>query len=350
MYQRSKCRIAFTLVELLVVIAIIGILVALLLPAVQAAREAARRSQCTNNLKQLALASIQHHDTRGAFPKGWDAPSDSTFQSWGWGVYIAPYIEASAVTDLAQPERQTLNEALKNAAIKQALASEQSAMICPSDPTTGVLETGGGGTQRKEFGGQNWPKSNYLASMGHYDFSCDTSGSCGPNNGVMFGNSKISLRKITDGASHTILIGERPTERACESGVWFGAGQKTGRSISGPYYVVGRTSVPINDFPQPNADGSLPAATDHCGEGFASLHPGGANFAMCDGSVHLISEDIESNVTRPSEGQDSGGGDGTIDWRPPAGQEALPLRTELLGAYQRLGIRNDGEIVSVVAP
>jgi prepilin-type N-terminal cleavage/methylation domain-containing protein len=123
-------RSAFTLVELLVVIAIIGVLVALLLPAVQAAREASRRTQCQNNLKQIALAALNYQSAKGHFPHGW--MRDRLFgPCWGWGVYMLPYIGDSPTYSTLDPENKHLEDAANDPVGLQALQTPIATYRCP---------------------------------------------------------------------------------------------------------------------------------------------------------------------------------------------------------------------------
>ena len=133
-------RAGFTLVELLVVIAIIGILIALLLPAVQAAREAARRAQCTNNLKQFGLAVHNYHDTYGSFPMGWmiDTSHSGNPSGWGWQVYLMPFMEQGTLFDAMDPNQYSLYEVSNSLNPRNdchILQTEIDSSRCPSDDT-----------------------------------------------------------------------------------------------------------------------------------------------------------------------------------------------------------------------
>jgi prepilin-type N-terminal cleavage/methylation domain-containing protein len=137
MYCRDKSRVGFTLVELLVVIAIIGILVALLLPAVQAAREAARRSECTNNLKQIGVALHNYHDTHKMFPPGWipqtGMPGGGSGYAWGWGTAILPFMEQASLPDQIQYGKITIYAAAGDPAILPLMQTPIAPYRCPSD-------------------------------------------------------------------------------------------------------------------------------------------------------------------------------------------------------------------------
>ncbi len=140
-------RSGFTLVELLVVIAIIGILVALLLPAIQAAREAARRAQCQNNQKNIALALLNYHDTRRSFPPGFDAGNSNTLQVpvWGWVVFALPNMEESALYDSLGPTKRTLCELFMNGDPNDLALLQKSLALfrCPSDDSPSLLPVDG---------------------------------------------------------------------------------------------------------------------------------------------------------------------------------------------------------------
>ncbi|QDV66761.1 hypothetical protein Poly24_04490 [Rosistilla carotiformis] len=272
--KTTKNRNAFTLVELLVVIAIIGILVGLLLPAVQAAREAARRMQCSNNIKQMGLALHNYHDTYNSLPPGWI--DDSTNQNrMGWPTYLLPFIEQSAVYDgmksvgaynvtwYTLPEMTTGTAAVPTPYAKMVLDS----YVCPSDPSRGINENLGG-----------YGKSNYTGVGGaHYIAS-------GGANGTFYDHSFIRFRDMLDGLSNAMIIGERSTVDQASRGfvkkgtIWIGA------YSTGTYYhnnAIANASVYY----------SLNGKAGNYN--FSSAHPGGVQFAFGDGSSHFISETID---------------------------------------------------------
>lgn len=317
--RRRHPRSGFTLVELLVVIAIIGILIALLLPAVQAAREAARRMHCSNNLKQIGIALHNYHDTMKTFPPGFIAGMTSatrTQPQWGWSALILPYLEQGPVHDAAQVKRLTLLAALDaattNSTIGDALLTTLSAYRCPSDiagdyidgtdpAVERVWDSDGASTNT----GFQPPVSNYIGNYGLLDCVGTIE-----NNGVLFGSEiAIGLRDIKDGTSSVFAVGERTELCYHGPGTWLGASSMWD-TPNGVYFVVGHVLYPIND-----------PAPDHCAEGFSSTHPGGAQFLFCDGSVHFLAETISSN---PS----------TMD---------MNYDRMAIGLFQQLSIRNDGE-------
>ncbi|MEZ5942372.1 MAG: DUF1559 domain-containing protein [Planctomycetaceae bacterium] len=333
-------RRGFTLIELLVVIAIIAVLIALLLPAVQQAREAARRSQCKNNLKQIGLALHNYHDTFKGFPMGVAARRGTAnngrvianYESWGWTVAILPHIDQAPLFNTLDVNGRTLNEALiaagpGNADALTAAFPALTVFQCPSDTTGPYLKNG---MRRNHFNGGlagvtgwNPPTSNYIGSTGEPagDVRAPRERSHRRPKGIFFTQSFIKFRDITDGTSNTIMVGER--EERCGAGSWIGNRNPDGNGTHGNDYVLGRMRMPIND---PNNTGD-----DRCTEGFSSKHVGGAQFLLCDGSVRFISENIHHDLQGIPERNDQG-----VDWTADA---ANPSN---IGLYQRLGMRDDG--------
>ncbi|QDT66328.1 DUF1559 domain-containing protein [Calycomorphotria hydatis] len=315
----ARRRIGFTLIELLVVIAIIAILIALLLPAVQQAREAARRSQCKNNLKQLGLAIHNYHDSHGTLPLGIVHQNLGTGQNsqWSWGALILPFMEQAPLYKSIGVGDISLAEAIDDAAKEALMQIPLSTYRCPSDvgpqlntehPTYGATSAGG-----------DLATSNYIANNGAHGRASgsgfvallddvDSAGS------VFAVNRKLKFRDITDGTSNTILIGERPWELdnpaggdklLCEAGVVFGSRIQTNTNASLDFintnspkshmrHVFGSGEAAINSI----TVGTLAKIgsgddEEHCRVGFGSPHVGGAQFVMSDGSVHFVSENID---------------------------------------------------------
>ncbi|MEW4562706.1 DUF1559 domain-containing protein [Bremerella sp. JC770] len=343
-HAHSKCRkahhrhsLGFTLVELLVVIAIIGVLVALLLPAVQQAREAARRMQCTNNLKQLALAAHNHHDTFNALPvvSQHENHSPQARHRWGWGYLILPFIEQTALHELCTEMRYA--EWDTNGTPRgEAYATPLDAFICPSCPIApdAPVETFIEDAGQTSWNNMTFSKSNYLANGGF----CATWGNDATGkrayNGPFIKCSKAGLNfsSITDGLSNTILFGEGggkaadPDDTNRMPGLW-GA---TTHSSNTQLEVVRHTYQKLNS-------GHITA--------FGSYHPGGANFALSDGSVRFLSETIGSNAV----GQNwySHADDSLYQQmvtRIQNGVNATNL-SDRLGVYQMLSIRDDGGVL-----
>lgn len=299
----------FTLVELLVVIAIIGILIALLLPAVQAAREAARRMTCSNNLKQIGIGLHNYHDTYGTFPCGLIADMPPSIPKWGWAALLLPFVEQTTLHEAIGVSAAGLSAqiaaAASNGQLNTGLKTVISGYRCPSDTAPDLIK-GTDNAKERVFGdglGSQFhaPAANYLGSLGLYNQATN-------NNGVLFAGKAVGFRDITDGTSNVLAVGERDNQCWAGPGAWLGAPDLTTTS-SGIYHAVGNVRWPIND--------PTPA---QCRDGFGSLHPGGAMFLYCDGSVHFLSETITSNA-------DSG--DTNYD-------------RNNIGLYQQLGIRNDG--------
>ncbi len=282
-FRHACLRIqGFTLVELLVVIAIIGILIALLLPAVQAAREAARRTQCTNNLKQLALALHNFHDARKSFPPG--GGTDSTGQPlWSWSALVLPFIEEQSAQNLIDFDF-TYNTTENSTAIKTLLPTYQ----CPSAPANELL------TCCVNLPGvMDTAETNYAAVATHrrgpggswhpYDYAVDKSGT-----GVMFDNSKVKMGKITDGTSKTLLVAETVRDD-----------NDPGKKAYPAYCpnqqcTMGKTWAAENRVTTGFGINSLLVNWDNAG--IRSNHKGGAHFAFADGHVIYLSENISQTT------------------------------------------------------
>jgi prepilin-type N-terminal cleavage/methylation domain-containing protein/prepilin-type processing-associated H-X9-DG protein len=301
-------RRGFTLVELLVVIAIIGILIALLLPAVQAAREAARRMQCTNNLKQIGLALHNYHDSRKTLPYG---SNFKDFKGGTWAAFILPYLELQTVYNLFNFKVPIWDS--NNVPAVQAVVTTY---ICPSDPGGSDPLQGG----RLQSGVCNPAKSMglwYVASMGNTrdgtspsvsctfcpvappsyccadsaDYGCG-SPNCSGGVGLM-DRAPVSraFRDITDGLSNTIAVGETLPKHCAFNGAY------------NHNFPVAGTQIPLNTMEE-TVEGTNSYWWRGCG--FKSKHPGGANFAMADGSVHFLAETIDYQLYNALGTRDGG--------------------------------------------
>jgi prepilin-type N-terminal cleavage/methylation domain-containing protein/prepilin-type processing-associated H-X9-DG protein len=296
---------AFTLVELLVVIAIIGVLVAILLPAVQAARESARRNQCTNNLKQLGIALHNHCAAKQAFPHGRGRPFPYVFSVH---AYLLPYMEGEILHDLIDYSSPPLtfgaNSGAKNA---QAANTRVSMFLCPSDV---------GAIPDEPFG-----PNNYVANVGSGTVQA---GSLKVSDGPFFDGSKVSFKKLTDGSSKTAAFSESTlgngkqstgtvpfeaefevleltgssdtTSDTCKpgsSGTW--NGKRGAKWINGHY---GDTLY--NHFYTPNAQewdcGN--ASHNKAITSARSRHPGGVMMLYCDGHVDFIANEVDPAIWR----------------------------------------------------
>jgi prepilin-type N-terminal cleavage/methylation domain-containing protein/prepilin-type processing-associated H-X9-DG protein len=331
-----RSRFAFTLIELLVVIAIIATLVAILLPAVQQAREAARRSTCKNNLKQLGLALHNYHDTYSTLPPGSVDISQVNGSLWAWSAMILPQLEQASLFDLMKPGPNTLGDCLQPGSAANTSGSNTRLIIdqmqkpisvfrCPSDSADALItnypdgfgsllwadftEANGnnntatirsnyvGNHSTHRYWGQPWwgPPSDYIASN--------------PSsfNGLFGFNTVIRFRDVTDGLSNTIAVGERtsfahsPTSGVvfdCVGASPFGHKKEWGQWNSG--LVIGSGGFLIN-HDQPNG-GDPNAIWSMCRYAYSSLHKGGAQFVFADGSVHFINENIDHRVDGEFDG------------------------------------------------
>jgi prepilin-type N-terminal cleavage/methylation domain-containing protein/prepilin-type processing-associated H-X9-DG protein len=300
--SRLKDRPAFTLVELLVVIAIIGILVGLLLPAVQAAREAARRMQCTNNLKQFALAMHTYHDALRAFPPALvetDRDRNGVNEHvghWAWGAMILPFIEQSAMYNQLSPGQNT------PVSMTQLLSVPLPLLRCPSDPgeTKAAPQRMGNSATVANLG--DMVRSNYVVV--HNDaFTSSAISGC---RGMFMRNFSFKLKDITDGTSNQILLGERDSVRDHYASVFYAVSKGANNpdpNVSAPgnnpftangyFGVYGAATTPMNSIvPHTSAN-----------SGFSSQHTGGANFALADGSVRFVSENINQVLQQATVGQ-----------------------------------------------
>jgi prepilin-type N-terminal cleavage/methylation domain-containing protein/prepilin-type processing-associated H-X9-DG protein len=294
-------RDAMTLIELLVVIAVIGVLVALLLPAVQSARESARRTACLNNTRQLALTALNYHSMKGHFATGL-VPVDADAGNFAGGtnlwVEMLPYMEEAHLK-----AKWDYDDYRNNIAGGQAALSAQIVplLLCPSDPLPSPINhlqvdppydwmnavyglgSYGGNAGVRSFGNVDIPQSE---------------------DGVFFKRSRVRMAQVTDGASHTLLFGERSHEdpefdRLTEKvdpgmgplaawGAWCSAVHEFGSQAD----VLLGSIAPINYRVKPESGMDPWDMIDARLSAFGSGHPGGVNFAFADGSAKFVGEDI----------------------------------------------------------
>lgn len=285
---------AFTLVELLVAIAIIGLLVALLLPAVQAARESARKISCKNNLKQIGLAMHQHEAARGSLPPGYDyaAGDEGNRLGYSWAFHLLPYLEQ-------QPLQESFNREMPIYDWTNQVARESriDLFYCPTDDLSpsGFVE----------MGEERYAMACYVANFGTPDLDEDQSQVRGQTNplgpfsnpwGPFYRNSATRFKQIEDGLSQTLMVGER------QNGPFRTPGSH------GTHFEYETTwAAAVRDIDDPTDDhghmvlfqtGHPPNAADSDDRDVSASHAGVSQFLLCDGSVHTVSEDVSLDVYR----------------------------------------------------
>ena len=291
---------AFTLVELLVVITIIGILIALLLPAVQAAREAARRMQCTNNLKQLGLAIHGYHANYEMLPfdiYGWTdvKPPNGKNNGKGWIISTLPYLDQQPLYDQfvpgfngdCDPDAETTGHGgLRNTACANAMKTRLAALECPSVPDHSTTTT------NIQWPNQEVALTNYKGSLGDDNVTTRPQTWLTDCSGVLFRNGYrwlIRFSDIKDGLSNTFMLGEDVPEQNTYSVAYYAGG---GWDTCG---------LPLNQFFDPATPGDFWNVM-----GFRSLHPEGANFCLADGSVRFLQETIDFTLYKNLSTRDRG--------------------------------------------
>ena len=319
----ESMRRAFTLVELLAVIAIIGVLIGLLLPAVQAARESARRSSCGNNFKQIALALLNYHDARRVLPAGTQStqPGDlsgtackvtginaNTVGRAPWTVMILPYLEQqdryarfnlnasfnAAVADTSDGR----NPATQSSNIAQQRMVNM-AFQCTSDPRYGTSVSGTASFHNNYVAVQGGGATN-TCTAAHRTLSAFF------NNGVMYHNSKIGLSRVTDGTTYTLMVGENadmagPSITAIYAVSWASTVRFEPNGNNIPYNMTAaadQINVPVSNHPRT----------------FTSRHPGGVIFALCDGSVQFCSNNFDLNIYRQMGQRADAAPQGGVQW------------------------------------
>jgi prepilin-type N-terminal cleavage/methylation domain-containing protein/prepilin-type processing-associated H-X9-DG protein len=285
---------AFTLIELLVVIAIIGVLIALLLPAVQKVRDAAHRAQCMNNLKQIGLALQMYHDNNEKFPTGYTQTLPPArpvrYQLLSWMGRILPYIDQAPLSAQMELAFDASNDAwsFRHATIYGKVIPTY---ICPSDD--------------RQFRAQKVDEA--VLEIGFTGYLGISGTNLRANDGVLYWNSAVQIKEISDGLSNTLLVGERPPSSNLWFGWWYnGTGQWDFSFHTDPPHYTGSGSV-VMGLAEINTKGNAEDAPEMllCRTGpytfgpgtahepcdmfhFWSLHGGGSNFLLCDGSVHFF--------------------------------------------------------------
>ena len=355
---KTVARRGFTLIELLVVIAIIAILAALLLPAVQNAREAARRTQCRNNLHQLGVALHNYHDTHLCFPPGWIWPrratdgvdfDDDDHGCWAWGAMILPFMDEIPIySDLrvndAPPSSLIAGDS--SSPVWESLRMQLDGFRCPSDARR---KNAYATLDNFEFDEAVWGRntnmgqavSNYLGvnSHGHIHRMAQDGKSeydDDESTGVFTANFIHRIRDLRDGTSLTFMVGERASWRRHPSGsgnfinnagviyaIKDGDDQDRNNADAGPSMVVGTGRVPLNY--SDNSDPAHPLVAAQ--QAFSSMHAGGAFFLLGDGSVRFISQDIDHNHDAPFVDPNRG------------------TNSQVDSLYEKLLAINDGKII-----
>jgi prepilin-type N-terminal cleavage/methylation domain-containing protein/prepilin-type processing-associated H-X9-DG protein len=288
--RSNRPRAGFTLIELLVVISIIGVLVALLLPAVQSAREAARRTQCVNNLKQLGIALHAYESPNRAFPPGYvsrfDAGGNDTGPGWGWAALLLPQVEQKPLFDAAN-----FTLPIEDASNPTSRLSLLAAYLCPSDnvpPSWSAMKRDASGAPIQSI--CEVASANYVGMYGTSDPGID-------GDGIFFRDGNIGIPNITDGTAQTIAVGERGHNLG--EATWVGSvtgaalfpvdndGVGYPRVESGPGMILGHAGGNLGPG-DPNAEVNQ----------FYSRHPGGVSFLFADGHVSFLKTSMNYQVFR----------------------------------------------------
>jgi prepilin-type N-terminal cleavage/methylation domain-containing protein/prepilin-type processing-associated H-X9-DG protein len=283
---------AFTLIELLVVIAIIAVLIGLLLPAVQAAREAARRAHCLNNLKQIGIAMHGYHTSQNTFSPAYvtsvvnNPASPETGPGWGWGVMILNDLEQKSLYSATNFSLQ-----ITDPGSLTSRTTSLSVFLCPSNVGVGpiVVRNASSTTLIGDLSAGQYVASAGQLEPGEFPDS---------NNGVFYRNSRNGLRDITDGSSMTFMVGER--SRNVADATWVGA-IPTAQLCTNPNWPVqecGPASTMVVSHTGSAGTGTIyvPNSKSSMVDDYWSFHRGGCNFLFCDGSVRFIKESVNPSI------------------------------------------------------
>ena len=334
---RWKRSGGFTLIELLVVIAIIGVLVGLLLPAVQQAREAARRSTCINNLKQMGVAFHNYHDARRAFPVGMNCSNKNgaiytteKVMGWSWAARLLPFLEELALSETLNIEQHCPRVHSHRGDLARRITS----FLCPSDATAG-------GNRWRRFPPEEPPGtddndglSNYVGNIGNNIWSDPWGVRCwsldetsenlalfkAAHTGMLILAVPIRIVDVTDGTSKTIMVGERDYEDNFHGNhggsLWAGVDQWVTMDTPKANGIVNKLLTFFDDAGtmviNAGSAGQNPMGAVHgeAVDSYSSKHPGGACFVLADGSTRFINEQIAPdtfrNLSKRSDGNPVG--------------------------------------------
>lgn len=311
-HQSHAWKRGMTLVELLIVIAIIGVLIALLLPAVQMARESARKQACGNNLKQLGLALQNYVAAKKVYPAGYVSKlrpnGDDAGPGWAWGVELLPYLEQQALygqVDFDAPVESLAAERVRMRSLP--------VFICPSDHQfQAVIDVKMNAYFKSVC---QMAAANYVASAGAVRPTCIV---CRDHFDGVFGrNRQTKPEELLDGSSNTLALGERAAQwsNAVMWGVVAGSrlfdNQHPGEFAGGPGFVLGTTfkdGFNICESEENDRNASISYA-----EGFGSQHPGGAYFAFCDGGTRFVFDNVDPAVMNALATRDTTSKEGKVD-------------------------------------
>ena len=304
-------------------IAIIAILIGLLLPAVQKVREAAARTKCQNNLKQLGLALHNYHSAYEKFPAGWSTKlpvgTNNDTGWWGWGTEILPYIEQQNLYNRLNPTARTMIAVFQND--PAALQTPVSTFMCPSDTMAPLNEN-------RRFSQMGPLPSGFTSPIA---IAISNYPGCGGNaggRGLFDGDKQLNVAGISDGTSNTLAVGERASRVITQltpnggqfAALWAGTSNRAGETMRGGSNTNNSPIVGYTLYRMP--DGYSNTGVVWQDAAFSSNHTGGANFAMCDGSVRFITN--------------------SVSWA----DATIPAEDARSGVFNRLGQRDDGQPLS----